>query len=88
MEFSFSFSGDFRMSFGEDRDKVKNIVRPQLDKFRDLYAPLWPSLGPWADLNTAPGKCEQDTSPSARIFHLNLLPKKIQVNKCQEREEN
>jgi len=76
------------MSFGEDRDKVKNIVRPQLDKFRDLYAPLWPSLGPWADLNTAPGKCEQDTSPSARIFHLNLLPKKIQVNKCQEREEN
>lgn len=69
------------MSFGEDRHKVSNIVRPQLDRFRELYAPLWPGLEPWADLNAASGKCEQDTSPSARLFHLNLLPKKIQVKK-------
>ena len=74
------FSGDFRMTFGEDRNKVKNIVGPQIGKFRELYAPFWPSLATYADFNTSSGRCEQDTSPSARMFHLNLLPKKIQVN--------
>ena len=67
------------MGMAEDRNKVCNIVRPQVEKFRDLYAPLWPNLSPWADLKSSPEKCEQDTSPSARIFHLNLLPKKLQV---------
>ena len=66
------------MTFGEDRNKVGNIVRPQMEKFRELYAPLWPGLGQWADFSST-GKCDQDTSPSARLFHLNLLPKKIQV---------
>ena len=71
--------GDFRMTIGEDRNKVNNIVKPQIEKFRELYAPLWPSLAAWAEFNTATGQCEQDTSPSARLFHLNLLPKKLQV---------
>jgi len=73
-----SYSGDFRMSFGEDRNKVSNIVRPQIEKFRDLYAPIWPGLSSWAEFNETSGRCEQDTSPSARMFHLNLLPKRIQ----------
>lgn len=67
------------MGFGEDRNKVSNIVKPQRERFRDLYSPLWSTLSPWADLKSSSEKCEQDTSPSARIFHLNLLPKKIQV---------
>lgn len=67
------------MSFGEDRNKVKNIVKPQLERFRELYASFWPGLAAYADYNQSTGRCEQDTSPSARIFHLNLLPKKIQV---------
>ena len=67
------------MSFGEDRYKVKNIVRPQIEKFRELYSSLWPGLAAYAEFNTSTGRCEQDTSPSARMFHLNLLPKQIQV---------
>lgn len=68
------------MSFGEDRNKVKNIVKPQLERFRELYASFWPGLTAYAEFNHSSGRCEQDTSPSARMFHLNLLPKKIQVN--------
>ena len=67
------------MSFGEDRNKVSNIVKPQIEKFRELYAPVWPGLSLWAEFDSATGRCEQDTSPSARMFHLNLLPKRIQV---------
>lgn len=32
-------SGDFRMYFGENPDKVKNIVSATVGEFQDLYAP-------------------------------------------------
>lgn len=32
-------SGDFRMYFGENPDKVKNIVSATLGRFQDLYEP-------------------------------------------------
>ncbi|CAN0438356.1 unnamed protein product, partial [Ectocarpus sp. 13 AM-2016] len=32
-------AGDFRMYFGENPDKVKNIVRGTLGRFQELYAP-------------------------------------------------
>jgi len=73
-----SYTGDFRMTFGEDRDKVINIVLPQVERFRELYAPLWPGLSQWAEFNVGTKKCDQDCSPTARLFHLNLLPKRIQ----------
>nr|CAG4638474.1 EOG090X06VP [Cyclestheria hislopi] len=72
-----SYAGDFRMIVGEDRNKVSNIVRPQQQNFRELYSPLFPLFGQWADLTTS-GRCVQDASPPARLFHLNLLPKKLQ----------
>nr|CAG4640889.1 EOG090X06VP [Eulimnadia texana] len=79
-----SYAGDFRMKFGEDKNKVTNIVKPQLERFRELYSPMWGPLSQWAEFFPMSGKCEQDVSPQARLFHLNLLPKRTQQELVQE----
>lgn len=72
-----SYSGDFRMTFGEDKSKVENIVQAQLEKFRDLYKPIINTLQSYCYLpyDTISNKhgC-QDMSPQARQHHLNKLP--------------
>lgn len=75
----FSFPGDFRMYVGEDQNKVKNIVRAQMPEFRNLYIPIFKELEEYAILDTLSGMGEQDTSPPARLYHLSMLPKNLQV---------
>lgn len=75
-----SYNGDFRMIFGENKNKVQNIVKPQIENFRNLYAPtveLFRSVldYPKPDDQTANVLCRQDKSPAVTLQHLNLLPK-------------
>lgn len=78
-----SYNGDFRMVFGEDKDKVSNIVLPQLQNFRELYSSVLPRFGNYMDvqqLDRIAITCRQDISPMTRIYHLNQLPRTVQ--KC------
>lgn len=73
-----SYAGDFRMIFGENKDKVKNIVAPQLPDFRDLYMP---TLKCFCRHLTLPmddnGQLLQDKSEAATLYHLQHLPKTL-----------
>lgn len=73
-----SYMGDFRMTFGENKDKVKNIVRPQLEGFRALYSPtlrLFTDYLRHSRTDREITSCTQDCSPTAVLHHLNSLPK-------------
>lgn len=68
-----SYRGDFRMIVGEDRNKVANIVRPQVAEFRSLYAPV---LDAMADRVTVRGSSvAQDTGAECKLYHLRRLPR-------------
>lgn len=73
-----SYQGDFRMVFGEDKSKVDNIVIPQIQHFRELYTPVLKHFDNYLEIpysvDGSPS-CHQDTSPTARIHHLNQLPR-------------
>ncbi|CAL7942889.1 unnamed protein product [Xylocopa violacea] len=77
-----SYNGDFRMTFGENKEKINNIVVPQLIHFRQLYSPILQHFENYMDIPKSNGmivNCHQDTSPSAKIHHLNHLPRIPQV---------
>ncbi|XP_015587784.1 phosphatidate cytidylyltransferase, mitochondrial [Cephus cinctus] len=77
-----SYNGDFRMIFGEDKDKVSNIVNPQLSVFREIYAPILKHFDNYVEIpqtEEAAIMCRQDTRPIARVHHLNHLPRTPQV---------
>ena len=75
-----SYSGDFRMIVGEDRNKVSNIVRPNVTLFRQLYSNRLADLSDYLNAVLSRGRIDQDVSPSARHFHLSQLPKTLQWN--------
>lgn len=72
-----SYSGDFRVIFGEDKNKVNNIVDAQVERFQEIYHPIIDKLYEFIDMQgDASGRiCRQDTSPVARLHHLNQLPR-------------
>ena len=68
---SLSYLGDFRMIFGEDKDKVRNIVLPNINEFRSLYRntlELMPNVHMGATV------WSQDVNPTSRLSLLNSLP--------------
>ena len=67
------------MFVGEDQNKVYNIVRAQTPEFRKLYGPILKELDEYVIVDHFRGMGEQDTSPPARLYHLSMLPKKLQV---------
>lgn len=73
-----SYHGDFRMYFGEKKDKVKNIVEPQLDAFLKLYAPNLNKMSRYVHVpnlvNTNDSWIKQDKSHEAVLHHLQSLP--------------
>lgn len=66
-----SYLGDFRMIFGEDKNKVKNIVLPNMDYFKLLYKETVEKI---PNMNISRSRCFQDCSPKARLETLNSLP--------------
>lgn len=78
-----SYGGDFRMIFGEKKDKVRNIVEPQLDEFVDLYRPTLQAFSAEQCL-TLPtnetGALWQNRSPIQTLFHLQQLPLILRQN--------
>ncbi|KAG8200439.1 hypothetical protein JTE90_000522 [Oedothorax gibbosus] len=74
-----SYCGDFRMYFGEDKQKVQKIVKNQMPHFKKLYAEelqLMPLLY-WSQNKSI---IEQDNSSATTLHHLFLLPKRVQHN--------
>lgn len=78
-----SYYMDFRMVIGEKKDKVKNIVEPQIDTFLKMYAP---NLKNMSDIVRIPDiskaidkKLEQDKSSATTLKHLESLPTRCHV---------
>ncbi|VDL83339.1 unnamed protein product [Nippostrongylus brasiliensis] len=78
---SLSYSGDFRMYVGEDKDKVKKIVRGSMEELSSVYDPF---LANDSKLVVQNKSVLQDGSTAAIYHRLNLLPstvlKRIQKN--------
>lgn len=69
-----SYAGDFRMTFGENKNKVRNIVQPQLLSFRELYKPILQQFHAYVDIATGEAQCHQDIHPETKLHHLMQLP--------------
>lgn len=69
-----SYAGDFRMTFGENKNKVRNIVQPQLQSFRELYKPILQQFHAYVDFPTSESYCHQDLHPETKLHHLMQLP--------------
>lgn len=73
-----SYNGDFRMIFGEDRNKIKNIVNAQLPLFHEIYESYLESLIEANILQVKDRRFIRDCNPRSVLHSLNLLPKRVQ----------
>jgi translocator assembly and maintenance protein 41 len=74
-----SYSGDLRMVVGENKQKVLNIVRPQMHRFLELYKPylIKNAFEKHVSCNFETGRVEQCGSQATVYNHLNQLPKHV-----------
>ncbi|XP_010862912.2 phosphatidate cytidylyltransferase, mitochondrial [Esox lucius] len=72
-----SYAGDFRMVIGEDRSKVANIVKDNLQHFRILYNNILQEC-PQVVYKPQHGKLEVDKSPEGLFVQLMALPRTLQ----------
>ncbi|XP_025422033.1 phosphatidate cytidylyltransferase, mitochondrial [Sipha flava] len=70
-----SYRGDFRMIIGEDKNKVSNIVQPQIEKFRSLYTPVFKSMSHRLSIHCS--SFEQENSLESKCYHLQRLPQNL-----------
>lgn len=70
-----SYRGDFRMIIGEDKNKVSNIVQPQIEKFRSLYTPVFKSMSHRLSIQCS--SLEQDNSLESKFYNLQRLPQNL-----------
>lgn len=72
-----SYAGDFRMVIGEDKSKVTNIVRDNIQHFRILYSNILRDC-PQVVYKPQQGKLEVDKSPEGQFIQLMALPRTLQ----------
>ncbi|XP_026885140.1 phosphatidate cytidylyltransferase, mitochondrial isoform X2 [Electrophorus electricus] len=72
-----SYSGDFRMVIGEDKSKVSNIVKDNMQHFRILYNNILQEC-PQVVYRPQQGRLEVDKSPEGQFTQLMALPRTLQ----------
>ncbi|KAK5872679.1 hypothetical protein PBY51_013356 [Eleginops maclovinus] len=72
-----SYAGDFRMVIGEDKSKVANIVKDNIQHFRILYSNILRDC-PQVVYKSQQGKLEVDKSPEGQFIQLMALPRTLQ----------
>uniref|UniRef100_A0A673A5N0 Phosphatidate cytidylyltransferase, mitochondrial n=1 Tax=Sphaeramia orbicularis TaxID=375764 RepID=A0A673A5N0_9TELE len=72
-----SYAGDFRMVIGEDKSKVTNIVKDNIQHFRILYSNILRDC-PQVVYKPQQGKLEVDKSPEGQFVQLMALPRTLQ----------
>lgn len=81
-----SYHGDIRMIFGEDKNKINNIVSKQMDRFDQLYLPIIKLNQSFKDTvhwNEGKQIFTQDLSPKVVLNYLTLLPRDVRRNVCE-----
>lgn len=85
-----SYHGDIRMIFGEDKNKIRNIVARQVDRFQQLYLPilkLHPIFRECVVWSEAKQQFNQDLANSTLLKHIKALPSGVHRTICELHEK-